>query len=326
MPRASTPLLISFIVSAATLTACSRSVDIPAPAESPAASTPVVEAPAPATFKAFQIGALAAFALRDGGNDMPNDTKVLGAGQTPEAVAAVLSAAGLPTDTLHLDIDPLLVKAGERVLLFDTGAGTNFGPDAGKLQASLGAAGVDPQSITDIFISHVHGDHVGGLINEQGALQFPNATIHISKLEWAFLTGMTPDTAKNSGLPQHDALVAAMKPKLATFAAGAELLPGLVKAVQIKGHTPGHSGYMITSGKDSLFYVGDSMHHSIISVQKPEWVNNFDVDHAVGAATRTALIAQLAKSGQRIYAVHFPFPNVGKIDKQGDRFVWVGEE
>jgi glyoxylase-like metal-dependent hydrolase (beta-lactamase superfamily II) len=209
--------------------------------------------------------------------------------------------------------------------LFDTGAASNFGPTGGMLPGSLAEAGVDPKSVTDIFISHVHGDHVGGLVDAQGALAFPNATIHISKPEWNFMTTVKADLAKQIGLGNRDALVAAMKPKLDAFKPGAELVKGVVTAVDIKGHTPGHSGYKITSGPDSLLYVGDSMHHYIISVQKPDWPMAFDADQKVGAASRAAVIADAEKNGQRIYAVHFPFPGIGKFAKQGDGYVWVGE-
>lgn len=286
-----------------------------------------MNAPAPKVelAHAFTVGELAAVALRDGGIEVPNDNKVFGVGHTPEEVAAVLSEAGQPTDKLRLSIEPLLVKTKDKVLLFDTGAGGNFGPSAGQLAASLAAANVDPDSITDIFISHVHGDHVGGLVNAKGALAFPNATIHLSKPEWAYLSGMNADTAKSVGLDQHDALLAAIKPKIAAFAPGAELVPGIVTAVEIKGHTPGHSGYLITSGTDSLLYVGDAMHHFVISVEKPEWPNSFDGDDKTAAASRAALISQAATNGQRIYAVHFPFPGIGRINGRGEGFVWVAE-
>ena len=342
--RTSTRLALVALFSAFALAACSKKADVPAPAATeppaepaPAPAAEVAPAPAPApaaqaapapkeiNAKAFTIGDLSAFALRDGGIEVPNDNKVFGVGETPAAVAAVLSAAGQPTDKLALNIEPLLVKSGERVLLFDTGAGSNFGPGAGKLPASLAEAGVDPQSVTDIYISHVHGDHVGGLVNAEGKLAFPNATIHISKPEWAYLTGMDAEAAKMVGLASHDALVAAMKTAVDEFPPGAVLLPGIVKAIPMQGHTPGHSGFLITSRSGSLFYVGDAVHHFVISVQKPEWTNNFDGDHAVAAETRKALIAQLAASKQRIYAVHFPFPGLGTIGKQGDKFVWVGE-
>ena len=319
---------------AAALSACApRNDDAAQAPAAETASTPAAEAPAPAPasedVKPFTIGSLSAFALRDGALEFPNDNKVFGVGRTPEEVAAVLSAAGAPTDKIQLSLQPLLVKSADRVLLFDTGAASNFGPTAGKLPASLAAAGVDPASVTDVFISHAHGDHVGGLLTADGKLAFPNATVHISAPEWEFLGKLDAEKAKAFGIGNHDALVAAVKPKLDAFAPDAELVPGTVKAVAIKGHTPGHSGYLIGSGADTLLYIGDAMHSSIISVQKPEWVNAFDGggDTAVAAASRKALVEQNAASGQRIYAVHFPFPGVGKFQKREstNTYVWAAE-
>ena len=328
MLRSSSARVLPFIVIAASLLACSKKEEAPPAAVAEPAPAPAAEtAPAPQAenTKPLMIGDLQATAVRDGTLEFPNDNKVFGVGHTPEEVGALLTAAGLPTDKLHLSLQPLLVQSTDRVLLFDTGAGSNFGPNAGQLLGNLSAAGVDPKSVTDIFISHVHGDHVGGLVDANGALSFPNARIHIAKAEWKFLEGLGAEQAKNIGVSNYDALVAGMKPKVDAFAPGAELVKGTVKAVDIKGHTPGHSGYLITQGPESLLYVGDSMHHSVISVQKPDWPMNFDADQATGARSRAALIADSAAKGQRIYAVHFPFPGVGKFEKQGDGFVWVAE-
>ena len=311
--------LVIVVAAPLMLAACSKKEDAPPPAASAPADAPVAASP-PVVKKEgveeFMVGDLSAMALSDGSIELPNDNKVFGVGHTPEEVAAVLSAAGLPTDKLQLTIHPLLVKATDRVLLFDTGAGSIFGPGAGQLPTSLAAAGVDPASVTDIFISHAHGDHIGGLVNAQGALAFPNASIHISKPEWTSLSGGRAELAP---------LVAAITPKVDAFAPGSELVPGIVKAVEIKGHTPGHSGYMITSGQDSLLYVGDSMHHFVVSVQKPEWTCGFDGDAKTAAASRAALLTKLAADGQRMYAVHFPFPGLGKIEKKGDALAWVAE-
>jgi len=309
------------------LAACTKKEEA-APAAAPAPA-PAVEAPPPppkaANSSTFMIGELSAVALRDGRLEFPNDTKIFGVGHTPDDVGALLSAAGQPTDKIHLDLDPLLVKGADRVMLFDSGAGSNFGPSAGQLPQSLQEAGVDAQAVTDIFISHVHGDHIGGLTNAEGALTFPNAKIHISKPEWKFFSGLKAEQAAGMGVQNFDALVKAMKPKVDAFAPGTELVPGVVKAIEIKGHTPGHSGYKITSGSDSLLYIGDAMHSSIISVQKPDWPMNFDSDQKTGAASRASLLAELASTGQRVYAVHFPFPGLGKIEKRGDGYVWVAE-
>jgi glyoxylase-like metal-dependent hydrolase (beta-lactamase superfamily II) len=306
------------IVAAMTLAACSKNAEAPKEDAAPPAPAAVAEAPpppAPANVKTFQIGELPAVALRDGSLEVPNDNKVFAVGRTPAEVAAVLSAAGLPADKLNLNIAPLLVKTTDRVLLFDTGAAGNFGPGAGQLAVSFGEAGIDPQSVTDIFISHSHGDHAGGLVNAEGALAFPNAKIHLSKPEWKALSANEPMAA----------LVAAIKPKVEAFTPGAELVPGVVKAVEIKGHTPGHSGYLITSGAESLLYIGDTAHHYVVSVQKPDWTIAFDGDAPTAQKSRADLIAASAASGQRIYAVHFPFPGLGKFEKQGDHFAWVAE-
>jgi glyoxylase-like metal-dependent hydrolase (beta-lactamase superfamily II) len=312
-----------------TLAACSPDTAEPqAQADAPAAvASPFQPEPTAQSedIRSFAIGRLSATALRDGALDFPNDNKVFGIGHTPDEVATLLRDAKLPTDTLHLGLQPLLVKADERVLLFDAGAGTNFGAGAGHLPASLSAAGVEPGDVTDIFISHAHGDHVGGLVDAQGALVFANATIHLSEPEWSFLSGMDAETAGNVMISEHAAFIAAVTPRIDAFAPGAEIAPGLVEAVEIKGHTPGHSGYLISPGQDSLLYVGDATHHSVVSVQKPEWPNGFDGDADTAATSRSALVEQLASSGQRVYNVHAPFPGVGRIEQQDDTFVWIGE-
>jgi glyoxylase-like metal-dependent hydrolase (beta-lactamase superfamily II) len=199
----------------------------------------------------------------------PNDGKSFVVGQAPSEVAAVLKSGGAPTDHFEFSIQPLLVRSKSRVLLFDTGAGSNFGPIAGALPKSMQAAGVDPASVTDIFISHVHGDHIGGVLTPAGALAFPNAAIHISAPEWSYLSGMSADTARIVGIAQLDVLLKTIKPKVVPFKPDAELIPGLVKAVEIKGHTPGHSGYLIGSGGNTLLYFGDTLHSFVVSVRDP---------------------------------------------------------
>jgi glyoxylase-like metal-dependent hydrolase (beta-lactamase superfamily II) len=314
------------VIVAASLCACSSRPSAP-DGEQAAPTTPSPAATARATdVRKFRIGEFAATALRDGTFQFPNDNKILGVGHTPAEVAAVLSAAGLPTDKLELSVQPLLIQTADRVMLFDTGAGSNMGPAGGKLLASMNAAGISPATVTDIFISHVHGDHVGGLLNAAGASEFPNATIHISAPEWAFLKGLNADSAKAFGIMQYTALIAAMTPKVAEFAPDADVIPGAVKAVAIKGHTPGHSGYRITSDKKSLLYIGDAMHHFVISVQRPDWTIAFDSDAPTAQASRKALLAELASSKQLVYAVHFPFPGLGRFDRRGDGFVWVAQK
>lgn len=322
MPK--TPIRASLalaVLSALTLSACSSKEPPAAPAEQTAPPAKA-ELASPGSIR---IGELSGIALKDGGIEFPNDNKIVGVGKKPEDVAAVLTAAGLPSDKLDLTISPLLVKANDRTLLFDTGAGTNFGPNAGGLGQSLADAGIQAQNITDIFITHGHGDHVGGLIDAEGALAYPNATIHMSAAEWTFLKDMTAEMAANTGNPRHAKMVAAITPKVRTFEPGSELIPGVVKAVPITGHTPGHSGYLIGTGESSVLFIGDSMHHYVVSVQRPDWTIAFDGDAPTAQKSRADLIAQSAANKQRIYAVHFPYPAVGTFEQRGEEYVWKPE-
>ena len=307
---------IAVLVTAA-IAACSpKKEEAAAPAAEPAApaapvaATPVAES---ADVKPFAIGSFQAAALRDGALQTPNDNKILATNKTKKDVADLLTANNLPADPIDLSIQPLLVKTPDKIMLFDTGAAALFGPTAGKLPASLAAAGVDPATVTDIFISHGHGDHVGGLV-ANNALAFPNAAIHIQAAEWASLKGQT-DMA---------ALATVITPKVVEFQPGADIIPG-VKAVDIKGHTPGHSGYLITSDGQSLLYIGDTMHHSVISVQQPDWTIAFDGDAPTAQASRKQVLADAAAAGQRVYAVPFPFPGIGKFEKLNEKSVWVPE-
>lgn len=264
----------------------------------------------------LQIGTFEAYALEDGHLVVPNDGQLLGFGRPPSETAEVLAAAGLPRDTIRLDIQCLLVKAGDRVILFDTGTGDPSLAGTGRLPQSLAHAGVQPVAVTDIFISHAHGDHVGGLVTKAGALAFPAATIHMSAPEWAVLQADTDENGKR--------LVAAIAPKVTPFEPGAQVLP-VVKAVVTQGHTPGHSSYEIGAGAEAVFYIGDLAHHSVISVQRPAWSIQVDGDRPAAEAMRQQTLAKLAADRTRVFAVHFPFPGVGHVVAEGQGLVWRPE-
>ena len=261
----------------------------------------------------IQIGGLEAYALEEGHLELPNDGQMFGVGRPPAEIGDLLAAAGAPRDPIRLDIQCLLVKTGDRVILFDTGMGTFAVDGTGRLPQSLALAGVQPAAVTDIFISHTHGDHVGGLVTKAGALAFPAATIHISAPEWAAFQAMTE--------AEIGTYVAAMTPKVAPFEPGAQVLP-IVKAVATPGHTPGHSSFEIGTGADKVFYLGDVAHHSIISVQRLAWTMKVDADQQAGEAMRRQTLAKLAADHARVFAVHFPFPGVGHVVADSSGLVW----
>lgn len=293
----------------ASLAACSPEAEKTAsPAAAPAAAQSQ-------DVHAFRIGALEATALKDGEIVLQN-----AADQSPWAdtagARAALIAAGLSGDSITLSVQPLLVRDGERVVLIDTGAGGRMGTQ-NRLVASLRAAGVDPTQVTDVLISHAHGDHVGGLVGSDGSLTFPRAVVHISAPEWDYMKAGAAQAGEA-------ALLTAVMPRVRPFAPGAQVTPS-IKAVALNGHTPGHTGYEVTSGTDRLLYIGDALHSSVISVQRPEWVNVWDSDSAAGVATREGLLERGAAESRRIYAVHFPFPGLGRFQRRDDGFVWVPE-
>ncbi len=255
----------------------------------------------------FTLGKLKLATLHDAQFVVPNDSKTFGIGADPAAVSEVLRAAGAPTDRITLSVNALLVRMGHRVVLIDTGIGQK---SHGELLGSLHEAGVKPTAVTDVLITHSHGDHVGGLVDADGHLAFPKATIRMSSPEWAFMQSKSaPDIAK------------VVSKKVHTFEPGAQVIPG-IKSVPLNGHTPGHSGYEISSGTDRLLYIGDLAHSSIISLAKPQWGIQFDSDDATAKATRAATLKQLASDQELVVSPHFPFPGVGHVEAAGDGFAW----
>lgn len=269
-----------------------------------------VAAPAPAGSAAISVrmGASTLVALRDMLNVVPNDGSVFGKDVGAAKVAKSLADVGAPTDKVTLGVDALLVRDSGRNVLIDTGLGPKVG---GALMASLAKAGVAPDTIDDVLITHSHGDHVGGLVTATGTLAFPKAAIHMSAAEWAWM--------KQKGDP---ALVATISTKVRIFQPGGAILRNIV-AVSIPGHTPGHVGYRIGIGSHHLMDIGDLAHSTIVSLGHPEWIIGYDNNGVEGRTNREAWLARLAKSGERVFSPHFPYPGVGRIVKRGSGYAWL---
>ena len=255
-----------------------------------AAATGPIAAPPAAT--KFNIGKLTAFALHDADFAVDNDGSVFAIDGTTDEVAKLLKAAGAPPDVIRLSVNVLLVKLKDHVVLIDTG----LGPKAqGVLMQSLRKAGASAGDITDILITHVHGDHVGGLATADGTPAFPKATVRMSSAEWVFMQSQS-DLAP---------LVKTISAQVQTFEPGTVVAPGIT-AVAIKGHTPGHMGYEIVNGEDRILEIGDAAHSSIVSLVRPDWAMGFDGDRAVAKASREKLLSDLSKSHEKIFSPHFP--------------------
>lgn len=258
----------------------------------------------------FRLGRIEVVSLRDAVNVVSNDGSVFGIDQSPAAVANVLRARGAPADPITLGVDQLLVRLPGRLVLIDTGFGAKMD---GTLVQSLAAARVRPDQITDVLITHGHPDHVGGLVDAAGKPAFPRATVRMSSPEWQ---------AMEQG--RAASVVPVIAPQVKTFAPGATVLPGIT-AVALPGHTPGHSGYRISSGKQSLLVVGDLAHSALVSLARPAWAIKYDGDKAQGERTRVRELARLAATHQRIFAGHFPYPGVGYVVRSGQGYAFQPE-
>lgn len=265
--------------------------------------------PAPPAARDIRIGSLRLTSLVDARFIAANDGKTFGTDVGPKAVSQFLASRKLPLDEISLSVNALLVRGiPHHVVLIDTGLGAKAG---GALTASLARAGIAPNQVTDVLITHSHGDHVGGLLDAAGRSAFPNAAVRMADAEWSFMRGQAD--AKG--------LVNAIAGHVRPFAAGSEVLPG-ISSVTFRGHTPGHVGYLITSGRMSLLDIGDTAHSSVVSLGHPEWAMGFDGDQALGRQTREAEIARLAKTRMMIFSPHFPYPGVGRVIVAKGSYAW----
>ncbi len=288
----------------------------------PAASTQPVELQA--GYYRLQIGNVQVVALSDGtvqlsAYDVLTNT-------THAKIAAYLAAADV-TNPINLSVNAYLVHLGDRVILIDTGAGVLFGPTLGKLQTSLAGAGYRPDQITDILVTHLHPDHIGGLMDGKNRV-FQNATVHLDKRELAYWLSKTdqakaPDSQK--GYFQQAALM--MQPymdagKVSTFDGATELFPGL-RTIPAPGHTPGHTFYSLESQGQKLVFWGDAVHEQEVQFADPSVTVGFDTDSAQAMAIRKAAFADAAKNHYLVALAHMYFPGVGHVVVDGDHYRWL---
>ncbi|TCM55918.1 glyoxylase-like metal-dependent hydrolase (beta-lactamase superfamily II) [Rhizobium sp. PP-F2F-G48] len=253
--------------------------------------------------------------------DKPNET--FGTDQPPEAVKALLEKNFLPTDRFANGFSPVVVDTGSEVVLFDTGNGEAGRPaGTGYLLEGLRAAGYPPESITLVVLTHMHGDHINGLM-EGGKPAFPNARYVMGETELAFWK----DPAR-IGTPAeggHKAVLKNVVPlveKAKLIGDGADVASGIM-AMAAFGHSPGHMVFRISSQGKDLMLTADTANHYVFSLQQPDWQVKFDMDKEKAAASRRKVFDMIATERLPFIGYHMPFPAVGYVEKQdaGYRFV-----
>lgn len=224
---------------------------------------------------------------------------------------------------------PVVFTSAGRHVLLDTGAGP-LGPDTGRLQHNLRAAGISPATVAVVILSHAHADHIGGLAGEDGLSAFPNARIIISRREYDFWrTGSIRNRLGAGdvyGNPQIETIIATwidkylppVREQIEFVEGETEVEPG-VFVVPSPGHTPGHLSVLITSEPGSLLYTGDAFmlpEH----IPHPDWVSAFDLEPQATVATRRALLDRAA--AENLHLIHYHFGHAGRVRRRGMSFVW----
>ncbi len=293
------------------------------PFASAQAAAPMVRTQAPGFYR-IQLGAFEITALSDGTDDLPMDQLLTHT--TPAKVQAVLAAHFLKSP-VETSVNAYLINTGSRLMLIDTGAGGFFGPTVGGLKQSLRAAGYRPDQVDDVFITHMHPDHVGGLIDGQAAA-FPKATIHINKADTDFwLSPANRDHAPDGAKVFFQDAAAAVTPyikagRLSTFEGETQLVPG-IRAVPMAGHTAGHTGYLIESNGQTLLMWGDVVHLAAMQFADPSVTIAYDADADEAASDRIAIFKAAADKGYLIAGSHLPFPGLGHVRGKEGAFEWL---
>ncbi|EDX83254.1 metallo-beta-lactamase superfamily protein [Synechococcus sp. PCC 7335] len=275
----------------------------------------------------FKVGDFNAMVVSDGTLSFPAGFFVPNA--DPNAVTAVLTEHFLSTEDIFAHVNALYVETDEHTVLIDTGAGNSFGPTAGHLLENLDAAGVAAADIDTVILTHAHPDHIGGILDAEGQLRFPNAQFYLSQAESDFWTADSVELPKSLLDEETKAgLIAAAKENLSVigdrttlFAMGDEVIPH-IQAVNSAGHTPGQASFLITSGEDSLLSTGDVFFSDPLNLENPDWEVAFDGDPEQGVIARRDLLETVTAERRLLLVPHMPFPGLGHVRTQGDAYGW----
>lgn len=276
------------------------------------ASAGAATLPSRPVFNQGNLGAFTVMTVLDGATSQFGKTyEIFGEDQPPEEVQAFAVENFLPPAALEIGFTPTIVDTGTARILFDTGLGGNNG----QLAARMMAAGVDPASVTHVVITHMHPDHVGGLMSD-GTPTFGAAE---------YITGETEFQHWTSGDAVADHIVSNVMPLADRFRLirpGDDVVAGIT-AMEAFGHTPGHLAFNLESDGARVVITADAANHYVLSLQKPDWQVRFDMDKAAAAQTRKDLFGMIAAEKVPFIGYHMPFPSIGYLEPKGDGFQYV---
>jgi glyoxylase-like metal-dependent hydrolase (beta-lactamase superfamily II) len=276
---------------------------------------------------ALRVGEIDVLVISDGVITPP--AEAMATNVDPTVRAAWQNDMFLPRDAFDWALNAVVVRTGSRTILIDAGLGLEYPdfPRAGQLAQRLEAAGIDLGSVTDVVLTHMHFDHVGGLLVDDVRDRLrPDLRVHVAAAEAKFWS--SPDFSRTAMPPQMAELIRRAakrflneyRSQLLPFEAEHEVARGVVVS-RTGGHTPGHSVVRLSSGGDRLMFAGDAVFP--VSFDHPDWHNGFEHDPEEAARVRVQLLRELAATGALLVATHMPFPSVGHVAVSGDVFRWV---
>jgi glyoxylase-like metal-dependent hydrolase (beta-lactamase superfamily II) len=230
-------------------------------------------------------------------------------------------------DGMRIAVNAFLLKLQGKWVLVDTGSGNTMGPTLGKLPDNLRALGVAPEEIAAVFLTHIHPDHSNGLVDEAGRAIYPNAQLILHEAEARFWLDRDEASGQNERIRRNIAKAAVTtapyRHRMRSVREG-EAMAG-VSAVLLPGHTPGHTGWLIASGKASLLIWGDLVHLASVQIPRPQTGLVFDVDPEVACATRLRTFDRVAADRLTVAGAHMDFPGFGTIVRKGSGFAFEAD-
>jgi glyoxylase-like metal-dependent hydrolase (beta-lactamase superfamily II) len=292
------------------------------------ASAPIVGKQAPGFYR-YKVGDFEITQLVDGARTFPIPDNFIVNLSKDRAIAAA-EAAYYPKGKVTIVFNPMVINTGSKLVLIDTGLGEGAFKatkgQVGQLSNNLKAAGIDPKSIDIVLLSHLHGDHAGGLRTADGALAFPNAEIKVQSVEWNFWTNdanMSKANAYNkSHFPNIKKYFAGIEKDVTRYDWGKEVAPGIT-SVATPGHTPGHTSYVVASGSARILVQSDVTNIPSLFLKHPEYQVMFDNDPKLAIKTRHKFYDMAAAEKATVVGFHFPFPCVGHVEKAGKGYQLV---